>query len=173
MQLNRVRYGLVLLAVIGALSSAPCKDTWGACVPGPPMNPVTDICWDCAFPLTIAGLTIIPGSYVNNWPAAGSGTLPFCTCPAPRPFSLGSESDRFLGAGENGRDVRVPYCFPSLGGLQLDLLSTLQAGGGTSAGQHRPGGHRGGIRPDALFHIALVGAPGALDGLGLRRDERI
>ena len=33
----------------------------GACVPGPPMNPVTDICWDCAFPLTIAGLTIIPG----------------------------------------------------------------------------------------------------------------
>ena len=150
MQLNRVRYGLVLLAVIGALSSAPCKDTWGACVPGPPMNPVTDICWDCAFPLTIAGLTIIPGSYVNNWP--DESNLPFCTCPAPPPLFIRIGIP--IGFWEPARMVEtceVPYCFPSLGGLQLDLLSTLQAGGGTSAGQHRQGGHRGGFAQTHYF----------------------
>ena len=172
MQLNRVRYGLVLLAVIGALSSAPCKDTWGACVPGPPMNPVTDICWDCAFPLTIAGLTIIPGSYVNNWP--DESNLPFCTCPAPPPLFIRIGIP--IGFWEPARMVEtceVPYCFPSLGGLQLDL--TLHPpGGGRHIGRTAPAGRTpGGIRPDALFHIALVGAPGALDGLGLRRDERI
>lgn len=54
------------------------------------VNPVTDICWSCLFPITIGGLRVSP----NNEDTGNPRQL-LCTCgtPVPRvgiPISFGS-----------------------------------------------------------------------------------
>ena len=84
------------------------------------VNPVTDVCWRCLFPLKIGGVTI-PGFDFDNLTEVASQdqvSSPVCYCPTPFP-RIGLT----LSFWEPVRlfDVtRTPFCFTSLGGLTIN-----------------------------------------------------
>ncbi|MBN2570064.1 MAG: TraU family protein [Deltaproteobacteria bacterium] len=106
---KRLLIVIVLLGILlpGGKVDAVCKTTL-------PINPVTDLCWQCVFPLRIAGMTLMPGSSVNE--IGDPARTPICVCPIPIPpfFRLGIP----VGFWEPARmieTVKDPWCFPSLG----------------------------------------------------------
>ena len=75
------------------------------------VNPVTDICWSCIFPITIAGLRVSkPGEDTAN------PQRPLCFCKDPPrvgiPISFW-EPVRLVDV------TRTPYCMVSMGGLVM------------------------------------------------------
>lgn len=79
------------------------------------LNPVTDICWKCLFPLSIAGFEIFSGN-----PSPKSTGSPVCTCPRP-PFGEPLPGIP-VGFWEPVRLVdvtRTPYCLVNMGGIQM------------------------------------------------------
>lgn len=76
------------------------------------VNPITDICWSCLFPITICGVKVSPGNEDTNNPHT-----PICTCgsPIPRigiPISFW-EPARLMDV------TRVKFCLVNMGGLQI------------------------------------------------------
>ena len=85
----------------------------GACG-GRFVNPITDICWECLFPLSVGAIPIWPSSK----PDTDNPVLPICACATPLP-RIGIA----VGFWEPVRlaDVTMkPWCFVNLGGLRLD-----------------------------------------------------
>jgi conjugal transfer pilus assembly protein TraU len=86
------------------------------------MNPITDVCWSCMFPLSIGSSSILsmgqedienPGSPICN-----CGTLPY------------GKMGIAIGFWEPVRQVdvtRTPWCFPSLGGMKFSDSSKSTA----------------------------------------------
>ncbi|MDI9335458.1 MAG: conjugal transfer pilus assembly protein TraU [Gammaproteobacteria bacterium] len=90
------------------------------------LNPITDICWSCIFPISIGGLSTFSKEQIDNG-SSQSGN-PFCTCSNKIPPTLGIK----VGFWEPSRIVEVvrqPYCFPSLGGLELPVGISAPAHG--------------------------------------------
>lgn len=87
------------------------------------VNPVTDICWSCLFPLTLGSANL----YSSHVPDLKNPTTPMCACQGigvPRPgLAVG-----FWEPAEMVEVVRKPYCFPSLGGVMLGPKSLKHAG---------------------------------------------
>jgi len=98
------------------LAFAVSPSSWAATTTctGKFMNPITDICWSCAFPLKVGGTTIMDfgqedfDSGVSN---------PLCACSSPPKVGL---SISFYEPARLVEVVRKPYCFPSLGGITID-----------------------------------------------------
>ncbi|MDX9823119.1 MAG: TraU family protein [Syntrophales bacterium] len=89
-------------------------DAQAVCRSGIPLNPVTDLCWQCIFPVSIAGIEIIPGPSENNVPDLSG--MPVCTCPAPPPLFIRIGIPvSFWEPARYVETVKDPYCFPSLG----------------------------------------------------------
>ncbi len=81
------------------------------------MNPITDICWSCVFPLKLGRYTLYRGGQEDNDSSQGS---PLCYCRSGADISIGVKA----GFWEPSRVVEVvrnPYCFPSLNGLDLNV----------------------------------------------------
>lgn len=79
-------------------------------------NLVSDICWDCMFPIRIGGGLINMGVSGDDY-NSGAGTTPICVC----------TSDLTLGTPMSFWEPRymidvtnTPGCFPLLGGVQID-----------------------------------------------------
>jgi conjugal transfer pilus assembly protein TraU len=105
---NVVKGLLVLLVLFHAV------DAQAVCRSGSPLNPVTDLCWQCIFPVSIAGIEIIPGPSENNVPDLSG--MPVCTCPAPPPLFIRIGIPvSFWEPARYVETVKDPYCFPSLG----------------------------------------------------------
>ena len=112
---------LLLAAVMAMSASAPTasaqiksgiEGTPGKCT-GKFVNPVTDVCWSCLFPLSVGGLKIMP----SNRPDTENPDLPICACGSPLP-RIGVA----MGFWEPVRlaDVTMkPWCFASLGGKKI------------------------------------------------------
>jgi len=99
---------LVAIAVIGT------SDSPGKCV-GKFVNPITDICWSCLFPITICGLKVSPANEDTSNPG---GII--CKCPMPIPpyvrigFPISFwEPARLIDV------TRVKFCLVSMGGIQI------------------------------------------------------
>lgn len=108
------RLSVLLALVAGVLPSLPARAAGVGVCTGHFVNPITDICWGCLFPLSVGGLSI--------WPSAKADTanpvLPVCACGTPIP-RLGIA----MGFWEPVRlaDVTMkPWCFVNLGGIKLD-----------------------------------------------------
>lgn len=96
------------------------------------VNPITDICWSCVFPITIAGFKVSP-----NGEDTPNPKTPICTCgkPVPRigvPISFW-EPVRLVDV------TRTPYCLVNMGGVQLLKQGVKGHGGvdGSAYGQMR------------------------------------
>ena len=66
-----------LLALLGILVAAPAAEAAGPTCNGKFVNPVTDVCWSCLFPLSVGGLKIWP----SGRPDTNNPASPVPTCP--------------------------------------------------------------------------------------------
>jgi len=90
------------------------SDASATCRSGGFLNPVTDLCWQCIFPMSIAGIEVMPGPMDNNLPTAADSSV--CGCPAPPPIYYREGIPiSFWEPARYVETVKDPYCFPSLG----------------------------------------------------------
>lgn len=104
------------LSPFGVLAAPPTTGTAMTCK-GKFMNPITDICWSCVFPLRVGGGAIVTDNQEdspNN--SAGSSV---CACTSGANLRVGLKMD-FFEPARLFEAVRTPFCFPSLGGIMID-----------------------------------------------------
>jgi conjugal transfer pilus assembly protein TraU len=83
--------------------------------PGKFPNPITDICWSCMMPLTLGGAKLLALDQEDNGNNPGDA---ICGCANPPRVGI---STGFWEPVRIAEVVRHPYCFPTLGGLSMDL----------------------------------------------------
>lgn len=112
---NMVRILLVMGLLLYTVSAALAQDVTeggGSCT-GHFVNPITDICWECLFPISLGSIHVWP----SGKPDPKNPTLPICFCGTPIPrvgLAFGFwEPVRLVDA------TKKPWCFPNLGGLSL------------------------------------------------------
>ena len=71
------KLALMLAAILGLATATPAMaDAGPGRCTGSFVNPITDICWSCLFPISIGGLDIWPSSR----PDPDNPDLPVCLC---------------------------------------------------------------------------------------------
>ncbi|OGH01694.1 MAG: hypothetical protein A2600_09875 [Candidatus Lambdaproteobacteria bacterium RIFOXYD1_FULL_56_27] len=103
------------------------------------LNPITDVCWDCIFPIKIgSGVPLGFGaSPTCDLPVPGN-EAPVCACPLPPPVLLRyGLSTSFWEPARIAETVSEAWCFPSLGlklgaGKNNGTTRTQAAGAGTN-----------------------------------------
>lgn len=113
--------GLVL--TVSVIGYAPSR-AWATC-DGSFVNPLTEICWSCIFPIKIGGTIILGSDYPDTKDAVSS---PICFCPGPAGIPVPGISISFWEPVKIIEVVKDPGCFPSLG-LHVDI-----AGGSNLSG---------------------------------------
>lgn len=101
-----VIFTLTLLLICGysVESYGKCDSTF--------INPITDVCWQCMFPLVIGGVKLI-GSDVK--PDLHMGTdSPVCVCKDGNSIVLGLRAG-FFEPARIAETVKDPYCFTIIG----------------------------------------------------------
>lgn len=79
------------------------------------VNPITDICWKCIFPLKIAGIEVVKGN-----PSPSTSRNPICWCARPPlPGKLPGIPISFWEPVRLVDVTRTPYCLVNMGGLQI------------------------------------------------------
>lgn len=130
-----IRAGLILLLV---LQSTPITSK---CV-GKFVNPITDICWSCLFPITIGGMRVSASGEDTENPKE---ILCACSTPFPRvgvPMSFW-EPVRMVDV------TRTPYCLVNMGGIQL-MQRGVQGAGSIENGHQT--GNTSRMR-DSFYHV--------------------
>lgn len=98
--------GLLALTSLNPLYASQCKGHF--------VNPITDVCWDCLFPLTIGSSKVVKSHY----PDTDNPGSALCSCPEKKQYlgvSIGYWEPTALV------DVtRKPYCMVNLG-MQLHI----------------------------------------------------
>jgi conjugal transfer pilus assembly protein TraU len=87
------------------------------------INPITDICWSCTFPMTIGRANLFSHGQEDNLSNPSSAP---CVCSTPPKAGMAT------GFWEPVRQVdvtRTPYCFVSLGGVSIDVGIYAPRGG--------------------------------------------
>jgi conjugal transfer pilus assembly protein TraU len=116
---------LMVLACTGIAQAQSPARAITSCEGGFP-NPITDVCWSCLYPISIAGAELGNGRDIP-----GDNGNPVCICPAPPPIF--ERVGVTLGYWEPVRSVdvtRKPFCLVGLDGI--DLAS--DGGGGSATG---------------------------------------
>lgn len=80
------------------------------------VNPLTDICWKCIFPLRIAGFTVMKGSVAD--PQTVKKPICFCKKP-PIPVPMPGIPISFWEPARLVDVTRTPFCLVNLGGLKI------------------------------------------------------
>lgn len=108
----KVMFGLLILGV-GLEVHAECQGRF--------VNPLTDICWQCLFPITLGGLEVVGGQEDTPNPKQL-----VCACPKPPlPVPVPGIPVSFWEPVRLVDVTRTPYCFVNMGGIKI-------AGGGDS-----------------------------------------
>jgi len=94
---------LTFLIILPSLLFAECRGTV--------INPVSDICWKCVFPIRIGPATIKGSTELEDVKKGGG---PVCTCPGV-PLPKVGVVVSFWEPFSIVETVKDPYCFPSLG----------------------------------------------------------
>lgn len=98
------------------------------------VNPITDVCWSCLFPMSIGSAGVLGGDV----PDTDNPPSPICSCVAPPPIFR--RVGITIGYWEPIALVDVtrhPYCMVNLAGHQLPLGSEVSAGHAESADSNR------------------------------------
>ncbi len=117
---------LTAILLSPAVTEALCK--------GPGMNPATDVCWNCIFPIKIGGVTVYPNTSGSPDPPDAANS-PACVCPAPPPiyYRYGIPIS-FWEPKALVETVKEPFCSPALGGSTGSSLG-FAAGAGSDHSQ--------------------------------------
>ncbi|STO91488.1 conjugal transfer pilus assembly protein TraU [Fluoribacter dumoffii] len=104
---KRFFYSIVVgLFFIGSLHASQCKGHF--------VNPITDICWDCLFPLTIGSSEVVKSQY----PDTKNPGSPVCSC--PNKLQLLGVTIGYWEPFALVDVTRKPYCMVNLG-VQLHI----------------------------------------------------
>ena len=112
-----------LIACCAGNALAICKNT--------PINPVTDVCWQCMFPMRFAGSTF--GRNDDEAPGKTDAAICGCADPSTKQITMGMS----VGFWEQARlieTVKDPWCMTSLGaGMNTSgNFSAIMSGGHSS-----------------------------------------
>ncbi len=89
------------------------------------VNPITDICWSCIFPMTIGSVPIVASVY----PDTENPTMPISFCPKPPPIYMQIGLNIGYWEPYSLVDVtRKPYCMVNMG-MELNAGKMQQIGG--------------------------------------------
>lgn len=113
---------LAAAAVVWAACSTSAQ---AACTDKTMINPITDVAWDCIFPISVMGIAQDYGEH----PPDSTGTQMLCSCPNAR-FPGDPGLGFMVSFWEPARMIDTtsdPWCFPGLG---LDLGGSTASGGG-------------------------------------------
>ncbi|MDQ5988242.1 MAG: hypothetical protein CSYNP_04000 [Syntrophus sp. SKADARSKE-3] len=115
---NAKRLQLISIFVAIALSLFFSAQAQAICQSGQMVN-ISDIIWDCVFPIKLASVTVMAGSTTNDMPDLS--WYPVCMCPTapPQEERIGVtmsfwEPTRYI------ETVKDPYCFPGMGGTSFN-----------------------------------------------------
>lgn len=128
---------LAVMSVSGLWSSSGRAAAMPECQ-GRFVNPITDVCWECIFPITIGNIPVAPGRESDT----PNPSMPIQYCPMGIFYRIGLA----IGYWEPMAltDVtRSPYCMVNLGGFNMNVGSV---GNGT-------GGQEGRAIPGAFYHV--------------------
>ena len=122
--IQRKRFYLIMLLMITLT-----LDVYAGCQ-GRFLNPITDICWSCLFPITIGGIKIASH---NSEDTPNSHQL-ICLCPKPPlPVPVPGIPISFWEPVRLIDVTRTPYCMVNMGGIQMaGDTNTLQGRGSVS-----------------------------------------
>ncbi len=132
----------LLVAALATPAAAQGLPTGPGRCSGSFVNPVTDVCWGCMFPLSLGSLKIWPSSRADT----KNPDLPICACGTPVP-RIGLA----MGFWEPVRLVDVttkPWCFPNLGGIKLNPGFSI--GNGYASDSSQVGGQ---AQNSAKYHV--------------------
>ena len=133
-----MKFKFHLLAVIAALILVfyP-KDSKAVCNANPSqiVTTLTSMCYNCIFPLSIAGIQVMQGPMPDPMGAVGS---PICICPAPPPmfYRIGTP----VGYFDPSRmidSVKDPYCFTGLGFGMSEMTTSSKGTKGDATDRQR------------------------------------
>ncbi|MBY0281123.1 MAG: TraU family protein [Alphaproteobacteria bacterium] len=120
-------YSIVFLFSLGP-TMASCQGRF--------VNPLTDICWSCLFPMTIGGANVSGPGFEDTPNPSGF----MCMCPRP-PLNLPTPGVP-ISFWEPARLVdvtRTPYCLINMGGIQMAGGNRMQGRGSVSDKSHSGG----------------------------------
>ena len=104
------------IAMAGLLMTSLSLSFAIGCV-GRMTNPITDICWKCVFPITIAGFQVV-GSAMPDTPSPTN--FPVCLCKRPfPPYMIPGIPISFWEPARLVDVTKSPMCMVSLGGIPL------------------------------------------------------
>ena len=130
---------LLVVALLGAALFLPGAALGQSCT-GRFVNPLTDVCWECLFPISIGAVGIGAAAGAPDTPNPPS---PLCYCGTPIPrigLSVGMwEPARLIDVS------RTPFCFSNLGGLTVDP--------GVGAARGRTGSSGGDGASSSTWHV--------------------
>ena len=110
---------LMLLSTISldSLASATCKGHF--------INPITDVCWKCLFPLSIGNIEVVKGS-LHDTPNPES---PIGSCPTASGILRPGLNIGYWEPMAVTDVTDTPYCLVNLGGTKLNLGRNVSRGG--------------------------------------------
>jgi conjugal transfer pilus assembly protein TraU len=125
----------VLVILLGCLFYLLCSSIKaGGLCHGSFINPITDVCWSCLFPMSIGSMEPVS----SEVPDTKNPDVPICSCIAPPP--LFRRVGITVGYWEPMALVDVtrhPGCMVNLGGIHFPLGSETSAGYAESADDNR------------------------------------
>ena len=86
------------------------------------VNPITDVCWSCLFPITIGSIPVVQ----SNISDTDNPSIPLCACGTPFP-RIGI-STGFWEPMAMADVTRHPFCMVNLGGFQLSMGANYGTG---------------------------------------------
>lgn len=101
--------GVIAAGASGAAAAASCS--------GRIPNPITDVCWSCMQPITIAGSVSV--SAKGTLPDVRTDAQPLCACGSGPSLKAGINIS-FWEPLRTAEVVRHAWCFPTMGGMTLD-----------------------------------------------------
>ncbi|HIF9375077.1 TPA: conjugal transfer pilus assembly protein TraU [Photobacterium damselae] len=118
------RSTLLGVGLIAGVLSTPAQAKSVACT-GSFMNPITDICWECMFPLTLGNVPLV--SYKR--PDTRNPAMPVSFCPKPPPIFMQVGLNIGYWEPYSITDVtRAPYCMVNMG-FQMSFSDSQKIGG--------------------------------------------
>ena len=112
-----------LSIIIISICNQPHKVNAGIGCTGKIVNPITDVCWSCLPPITLAGVKIVGGGGFDT----KSTKDPICFCSRPGiPVPVPGIPVGFWEPVRLVDITRTPFCMVNMGGLQLTKSSVGQ-----------------------------------------------
>lgn len=130
-------YRIMLTLLLFAALNSPARASAVECE-GRFVNPITDICWECLFPISIGSIAVSTGSA----PDTSNPSMPIQICPMGIFYRVGLA----IGYWEPMAltDVtRAPYCLVNMGGISLGVG---KVGTGTAGQSDKDA-------PGAFYHV--------------------